>query len=430
MHDPTIDYEKVLEHIERFEKLINNHDPSRETIKHYQLFLDEVASHYEYEDSTTRLYSALFELQALIYRNNGNGEAASRFIEEAVAASSGHGGLISLTARSWYHELRDADKLSSVSEGVRKVVGGKRLKRSRLVLGIIGGVVCVLIAFSGVIADDITIMNANPAMVALAQAAGMTHEGELMFLRTNPQLVDDTELAQDCSSAPNNQNGFIEQGCYVPSENDPTMGRIYIRKMPSNLYNLEVTTAAYEMLHPVYLMLINDNDNGGMLNKSIESNYSSLNDADLKAQVDNFAKTEPGARDLELFSILGTEYGDISTDLANYYSPYITDLNTDVFLNDKVNQLFKDDESQLTSLQNEINQMKANADTAYNDSVSWANAGNQYEDNYNYNIYSQDIDSANSYINQYNTLLSQYDLLVSEYNGQQFNSATPIQPDQ
>lgn len=285
----------------------------------------------------------------------------------------------------------------------------------------------VLIAFIyQPIKDQFTIWGADPTMITLAQQSGMSRAGELLFLEADPQLDTDDQMVSDCPELAKalNSNGFIEQGCY-----DPNSNRIYIRKMPQDLYNLEITTAAYEMLHIVYLK----NTDTTSLNQAIESNYSAINDPKLNTQVADFAKTEPGARDIELFSLLGTEYSGLSGSLNNYYAPYFTDIGVNVTYNTQIFNTFKSEESQLSQIQANINSYTAQAKSyenqariAYANSVSWARVGNAYENNYNYNIYVQDfnaanaaIDAANNAIDQYNRLLVTYNTLVSEFNGTQ-----------
>lgn len=272
------------------------------------------------------------------------------------------------------------------------------------------------------IADNITLSVADPVMVQLSQDAGMSRKGELLFLRTSPELVSDDQMKSSCASntAANNSNGFIEQGCYDTSTN-----RIYIRKMPDDLYNLEVATAAYEMLHPAYISLAGTSQSSE-LNSDIEENYTAINDSYLNGQVSNFEKTEPGAKDLELFSLLGTGYSGLSSSLASFYAPYFDNIQKSVNANNQVLQLFSNDESQLSALDKKIKQYNSWANTAYQNSVDWAYAGDQYETDYNYNIYKQDIDSENSDIDQYNTILDQYNYLVSEYNGSQLSSISPV----
>ena len=301
-------------------------------------------------------------------------------------------------------------------------------KNRYLVLPLIALIIIASAAYVP-LSDYVTIKSADPAMVKLAQQSGMSRAGELLFLRTRPQLVSDSQMESDCSSntAASNANGFIEQGCYIPATN-----RIYIRKMPTDLYSLEVATAAYEMLHPAYISLTNSGD-GKALNASIEANYKTINDANLNQQVANFNKTEPGDVDLELFSLLGTGYSSLTSDLNNYYSPYFSDIGNAVAANNQVYQLFQSDTSQLNSLndtynqyQNLANKASSDANSAYQYSVDAANNGDAYYDDYNYNIYVQDIaaynsdvDTINSTANQYNNLLNDYNNLVTEFNGTQ-----------
>ena len=276
----------------------------------------------------------------------------------------------------------------------------------------VGGTVALAI---GPISDSLTLDNADPAMVALAMQAGMSRRGELVFLRTQPRLVSDADMESVCAdnTAANNSNGFIEQGCF-----DPAANRIYIREMPADLQKLEASTAAYEMLHPVYLA-IHASKQGPALDRAIEANYQAITDPQLQAQVANFSKTEPGARDLELFSLLGTGYTNLTSDLTSYYAPYFNDISATITANQQVAQLFNDDKTKLDGLKAQIDQYHSSADAAYATSVYWARSGSQYWDDYYYNIYRQDINKENAAVTQYNQFLDVYNKLVTEYNGTQ-----------
>lgn len=270
-------------------------------------------------------------------------------------------------------------------------------------------------AMAGPIADKQTLANADPAMVALASEAGMSRQGTLIFLRTQPELVSDDGMRTDCAenTAANNSNGFIEQGCYIPTTN-----KIYLRRMPDDLHSLVVATASYEMLHPVYLAL-HATGQRAALDQAIEDNFTAINDTNLNEQVANFAKTEPGARDLELFSLLGTGYETISADLAQYYAPYFDNLSATVAANSHVKQLFNDAQSRLTLLSEQIKHYDALANDSYATSVRWAHAGSQYWDDYYYNQYRDYLAQENDLIDQYNTELDSYNALVTEFNGTQ-----------
>lgn len=270
------------------------------------------------------------------------------------------------------------------------------------------------------ITDYYVLKDANPAMVLLAEQAGMSREGELIFLRSNPTLATDSQMLTDCANnaAANNKNGFIEQGCYVPNPHDNSTGRIYIRQMPANLYDQEIVTAAYEMLHSIYF-----SDNSSRLVMAIESNYNQLQNPALDEQVVNFAKTEPGYRDLELFSLLGTEYSNISPSLEKYYSPYFYNRSLTVSSYSTVISTFQTEQSQIKQLQASIATDSSLANKAYADSLAWAKVGNAYEDSYDYGIYKSYIAQENTAIGQYNQLSQTYNTLVTDYNGTQPVSA-------
>ena len=246
----------------------------------------------------------------------------------------------------------------------------------------------------------------------------MSKTGELLFLRSKPQFVSDLQMRKYCSgnAAANNKNGFIEQGCYVPNSSNSSRGNIYIREMPANLYDQEIVTAAYEMLHTVFFKIGIQNSS---LVQAVEANYANLHNNVLTSQVNNFAITEPGYRDLELFSLLGTEFSTVTPTLANYYAPYFTNRSLTVNSYSSVTSTFQNEQNQLAQLKVNIAQEDSSANKAYADSLAWANVGNAYEDSYNYNIYKNYIAQENASISQYNQLSVEYNTLVTQYNGTQ-----------
>ncbi len=430
------DYDNVVKMIVKLEEEYVKKKLTSSKIKTYQKKLDKIYSNYKYADNIPGLLSTFCEFQALIYIVQENTELASNFLYSAVDFKLDNQDFISNAVTNWYSDNFSNNLNNANDKSNKKIYFSKK----KVIFITVFTVVILGIAISGPLSDYLTIKNANPAMIQLAQQAGMSRRGELLFLRTNPQLVSDSQMASVCSSntAANNNNGFIEEGCY-----DSITNRIYIRQVPSDLYNLEVSTAAYEMLHPVYIA-INQSNQSSNLNQAIEDNYQANNDSFLNSQVANFAKTEPGARDLELFSLLGTGYSNLTKNLANYYKPYFNNIQDTITANNQVNQLFQNDLSQLTQLSNtlstdnnNINSIYNDANTAYNNSVSWANAGNSYENSYNYNIYSQDyniysqdITDYNNTVDQYNQILQSYKDIVVQFNGQQFNQQNTIQSQQ
>jgi len=305
----------------------------------------------------------------------------------------------------------------------RKVNAKKQWSNYKIVLSSI--IISGLIIFTAILSQwsnitgEIEIHTANPVMVKLAHQAGMNFKGEVLFLRTKPQIDSDSQFQNDCSTTAINNTGYSEVGCYVPNSN-----RIYILRMPQSLYDEEVTTAAYEMLHPVYISLYQSD--GKNLNQAIEANFSAVSTNsglssctdDMSGQVTSFAKSEPGARDEELFSLLGTECDNLSPSLARYYSPYFSNLAVDVTDNSQIDGLFQGDENQLTQLNNTMNQLNNKINTDYTDTESW-NGVDETQFNYDYNIYNSDINTYNNDVAQFNNLLDTTNTLITAINGGQ-----------
>lgn len=324
-------------------------------------------------------------------------------------------------------------------------LGSNKMKRktiSKWILCIVLGIAVATMALWGRVSDYMTLSSANPALVQLAKDSGMSKRGEILFLRTDPRIESGTKFSQDCSASTSNNIGFSVLGCYIPGTN-----RIYLLSMPADLYDEEVATAAYETLHPIYISL--SGDNSSALNLAIEANYkavvidSSSCTEDIPSQVAGFSKTEPGARDNELFSLLGTKCNHLSPALSAYYAPYFTDIGLAVVDNQSIDNIFQGLQSQLNQIQVTINNYDSDANTslgsaniAYDNSVRWADAGNAYEDNYNYNvyvqdfnIYKQDVSDENTAIDQYNSTIAEYNSLVSAISGgQPISQIQNVQP--
>jgi hypothetical protein len=276
------------------------------------------------------------------------------------------------------------------------------------------------------ISDIVTISDANPAMKQLTQDSGMSRSGELLFLRANPTFASPSEMSQNCRVI-SSDAGYIEQGCYDTQNN-----KIYIREFSTELYSVETVTAAHEMLHVAYMQSTKSSGTQeGSISSQIEKYYQTLTGGELVIRMANYQKSEPGAKDNELHSILGTEYAYLPTELETYYSRYFVNRVKVVTASSNASQVFAGDVAELKLIENEYNQDLAKADDAYKlgerayyNSTTWAAVGDYYENDRNYNIYQADynlykqyFDQAKGKANQYEELRKQYNDLIAEYNG-------------
>jgi len=412
--DMSEGFERIAKLILDIEKALDNDKPTKRLVNKAERLLSEVD---ESDNLSLEKYAyIIFELRAFVCLADGKTEEGGDELIDACAYKPSDMRFVSKTANDW-----EQDEIRQQTQDINDRLLAIRSRKQLITRWVFGAVLVILVVGAvlwGRISDYITISSANPTMVQLAEAAGMSKRGEVLFLRTHPVLETGAQFEQDCSTTTSNNNGEEVLGCYEPSTN-----RIYISSMPSDLYNEEVATAAYETLHPIYISL--DKTDSANLNSAIESAFStdatdsSDCDSDIAPLIKTFATTEPGARDNELFSLLGTSCGTLPDNLANFYTPYFTNIDLAVASDQAVNNLFQNDQNQLTQLNNTINQDYSDANTAYTDSVDWANDGNQYEDNYNYNIYTQDFNAAQTAVNQYNQIVGQYNSLNNALTGGQ-----------
>jgi chromosome segregation ATPase len=98
----------------------------------------------------------------------------------------------------------------------------------------------------------------------------------------------------------------------------------------------------------------------------LQEAFSKLNDPKLNERMAYYDRTEPGERNNELHSILGTEYRNLGSQLEAYYSQYFTDRNKTITLHDTYQAVFDNLKKQSDTLSTELSAMKASIDSKTN----------------------------------------------------------------
>ncbi len=304
-------------------------------------------------------------------------------------------------------------------------------------IGIITSVVasCLFFAFAiflvlnkQEIIDQITVwrFESTTEINQLVQRAGMNERGLFMFQASQPILFlpddsDDFNIACDRI-----ESTTAILGCYSNS-------RIYVYGVTDKqLDGIREVTATHETLHAVYARLSYGEKN--RLNKLIEDEYVKLKDEkDFVETMAFYARTEPGQRDNELFSIIGTEVSSISPKLEEFYSKYFIDRQKVVVLNSNYSTVFQtlkdranELSEQLTSLSSIISTDKAlyensiqqlNTDiTTFNYKANNGGFSSQTQfNNERYALFGRaaDLEATRANIN---ANISKYELVLNEYN--------------
>lgn len=181
--------------------------------------------------------------------------------------------------------------------------------------------------------DQVALWRYDPPaeIVALADRTMMTENGRQTFYASQPVLQAATDFRNTCG---NNEEGTAVLGCY-------TNRLIYIYNVTDmQLDGIRDVTAAHEMLHAVYERL--SESERARIDGLLEAEYQKLAaDEAFTDRMAYYAKVEPGERNNELHSIVGTEVANIDPQLDAHYKKYFTDRGAVVRLHDAYSSVFE-----------------------------------------------------------------------------------------
>lgn len=199
--------------------------------------------------------------------------------------------------------------------------------------------------------DQVFLWNYHPTadIAAIAQRTTMTDPARTIFYASHPELDDTTAFNKACGKS---EQGSAVLGCY-------TGLKIYIYNVTdTQLDGIHEVTAAHEMLHAVYArMSANEKQSVDAL---LENEYTTLSkDPAFADRMALYARTEPGERDNELHSIIGTEVASISPELEKHYAQYFSDRQAVVKLHDDYASVFTKLQSEAAQLSAQMGQLQA-----------------------------------------------------------------------
>lgn len=230
-----------------------------------------------------------------------------------------------------------------------------------LVVTLVALVVAVLLVVNRQhIIDQVSVWQYQPssAIASLADRSGMSSTGRFYYYASHPVLESNQAFYNDC--ARKEQNVAI-LGCYDGR-------RIYLFNVTNPaLDGIREVTAAHEMLHAAYERM--SQPERDQVDGLLEAEYTKLKDnKDFADRVAFYARTEPGERDNELHSVIGTEVANISPALEAHYKQYFDNRSDVVALHDKYASVFSSLQTQSDQLSA---QLKTLGDTIEKDSASY-----------------------------------------------------------
>lgn len=236
-----------------------------------------------------------------------------------------------------------------------------------------------------------------PAMAAIINRLDLTSKARAMMYRGRPRIDSKAAFNADCDPA----TGELELGCYAG-------GRIYVLKIsnPDLAAEMEVVSA-HELLHEAYARL--SGSERRRVDGLVEQAVAGIHDPDLDARLADYAKTEPGERDNELHSILGTEYANLPAPLEDYYRAYFANRQVIVQAHSSYQAVFAGQKAHIDGELAQIRSLKAQLENL-NAQMDALRAGGRISQ------YNALVPRQNALVRQVNGLVAQYNTDVDEYN--------------
>jgi hypothetical protein len=234
-------------------------------------------------------------------------------------------------------------------------------------------VICAVIAILLVInrqyiIDQISVWQYQPSsdVAAIAEQSGMSGNGTFYFYASHPSIENAADFNKKCSRK---EMSTAILGCYNGQE-------IFIYNVTDpRLEGIQEVTAAHEMLHAAYARLSTADKES--VNKLLASEYEKLkSDKEFAERMAFYDRTEPGERDNELHSIIGTEVTSVTPELETYYRKYFSDRKTIVSLHEKYAAVFKDLQKRGEEISHQLTELATSIErdtTQYNSDVSRLN---------------------------------------------------------
>jgi hypothetical protein len=219
------------------------------------------------------------------------------------------------------------------------------------------------------VVDQIAVWRYQPSssIAQLAKQSGMNDTAKFYFYASQPAIEDAKPFNSDCGRT---ETSTAILGCYNGVN-------IYIYNVTNTkLDGIKETTAAHEMLHAAYVRLSDSEKHN--VDLLLEAEYQKLKgNKDFAERMAFYAKTEPGERDNELHSVVGTEVASISPELEIYYKRYFSDRSKVIAMHDKYASVFADLQIESDTLSKQLTDLGATITQQtkdYNASVSTLNA--------------------------------------------------------
>lgn len=211
------------------------------------------------------------------------------------------------------------------------------------------------------IIDQVTVWQYEPDAVIAGhvERLQLTDHGRFLYYASQPVVSTAASFASACPKDEDEQQ-FGILGCYVPADK-----AIFLFDVTDErLDGAEEVVAAHEMLHAAWDRM--GPDERDELSTLLEVEYEKLSgNTKFSERMAFYARTEPGQRANELHSIIGTEVGEVSPELEEYYSRYFVDRSIVTGLYESSHAVFVELQARADALVAEMDALKLSTEADY-----------------------------------------------------------------
>jgi hypothetical protein len=253
-------------------------------------------------------------------------------------------------------------------------------------------------------------------LIGLAHQATMTRRARELLGASTARVEDKAEFVAACPSP--EASGTLVLGCYD--------GRIFVLRVErDDLAPVMTVTAAHEMLHAAYSEMSRAEQT--RVADQLDAFMRATGDARIEALLPAYERLEPGARDNELHSLVGTQVRNLPSPLERHYRRFFADRSAVVDAFDAYQHVFDDLqarydalnvevkalEGELNGLQAEVKAAGEEADRLTNEIDSLRGQGRIDESN-------QLVGQQNAAVLRSNGLVDTFNARVDDYNAKLF----------
>lgn len=181
----------------------------------------------------------------------------------------------------------------------------------------------------------------------------LTQSAELILKASQPSLQTKQQFNHNC---PRREASSYVLGCYNGQQ-------IFVFNVQHpELKGINEVTLAHELLHAVYRRLSPAEKQ--QLGQELRANYQRLKTDELTSRMAMYERTQPGEFENELYSILPTEFSDLSPALERHYQRYFQQRQLIVEAHHGYRESFLTKQRQAETLKQQLQTQEADFQTA------------------------------------------------------------------